>query len=328
MKIYSPYLKDFFSSSIHINFIDNQKDADLVILKLNLKEFEKAFSESSKVIYILPYLRSRGTFKGFHDVRRGFYVDNAMNLPKFKNFVFSNNDIGNDPYLIQTPVSFNPHEFINQPKLYWQSEKKINIQYMQRVYWKGNFTHELRRKVFDYYAKTKDPRFTIEKFNYNIYLKKPELADNINFYNDYINEIQNSDMGFNIRGDRPSTHSFFDMIEFGCIPININCMDLGWENIMDNTEDYMLNFDMRTQTIDYIHNAIVKTLEDQDKIIQMKHNCHNLFNTFFKYTTYPWADFILAKCIQIYRNDFDITKIDNKLICQELLELKDLKGKI
>lgn len=328
MNIYSPFLKHLSSLYTHINFVDNRKDADLVVVSAPLEKSSPNFDGSSKTIYILHFSPNRGKARGLHDIRKGFCVDDAMNLSKFQNFSFTDNDICNDPHLIQMPCPFNCPKSIKQPKLYWQLEKKIDIQYTERVFWKGNFTHESRTKVFDYYSKKNDPRFTLEKFHHNVYSKKPQQFSNTDFYNEYIDQIQNSDMCFNLRGDRPSTYSFFDIIEYGCIPININCMELGWENIMNNVGDYMLNFNLRTQSMDEIHKEIIKVLEDRERVLKMKQNCIKLFNTFFKYTTNPWREFVLAKCIQIYKNNFNIEKIDNKLICAELLELKKIKEKI
>lgn len=331
MNIYShiPILKNLSSLYTHINFVDNPKDADLVIVRAPLQKSSPAFDGVPKTIYLLDVSPNRGTHRGFHEIRKGFCVDDAMNLPKLTNFSFSNNDICNDPHLIQIPCPFNDPVTINQPKLYWQLEKKIDIQYTEKVFWKGNFTHESRKNVFDYYTKKNDPRFTLEEFHHKVYLNKPQQLSNTDFYNEYINQIQNSDMCFNLRGDRPSTYSFFDIIEYGCIPININNMEFGWENIMNNVGDYMLNFDLRTQSMDEIHKEIITVLEDRERVLKMKQNCIKLFNTFFKYTTDdPWKEFILAKCIQIYKNNFDIEKIDNKLICTELLELKKIKEKI
>jgi hypothetical protein len=312
-----------------INFVDEEKNADLIIRYSDWDIDSPAFIEDSREIYNMQYIASnnRGPYRRTR-VRSGFCVDDQIELPEVKNFCFTNNDFCKNPYFIQVPVIWNIPRTISKPKLYWRLKDRVDhVSYSNRVYWKGNITtHITREKIFDFFQENPHPNFCIESFERRVYVKPCPESE----YDNYLKELSNSDMCFVLRGDRPSTHSFFDIIQCGCIPICINTMNIGWENIMENVEDYMLLFDLNKQTIKEIQAKILEVLSDKERVLKMKQNCINLFETFFRDTpsNLPWDEFRLAKSIQIYKNDFDISKIDSKLICDEFLKLKGLNSKI
>jgi hypothetical protein len=99
---------------------------------------------------------------------------------------------------------------------------------------------------------------------------------------------------------------------------------------MKNVDDYMLRFDLREHSMEHIHQQVTSLIEDRDRVLYMKANIRKLHDIFFKHncTSYGFSEFLTAKCVQIYMNCFDIGKIDDKFICEELLELKGLSEKI
>ena len=171
-----------------------------------------------------------------------------------------------------------------------------------------------------------DIRFDVSEFKFNVYATDVDPS----IFTDHIERLSNSDVGFVLRGDRPWAHAFFDVIMAGCIPVMISSMnDYGWENIFENVDDYMLRFDLREHSMEYIHEQVVLLLEDKERVLRMKANIANFYNIFFKHNaSFGFGEFLLAKCIEIYKNDFDLEKIDDKFICSEVLKLKGIDGKL
>ena len=111
----------------------------------------------------------------------------------------------------------------------------------------------------------------------------------------------------------------------------INSMnDYGWENIFTNVDDYMLRFDLRDHNMEDIHQQVVLLLEDKERVLHMKNNIRKFHDKFFNHNNlrYGFSEFLLAKLVEIYKNDFDINKIDNKFISTEILSLKGLDSKL
>jgi len=64
--------------------------------------------------------------------------------------------------------------------------------------------------------------------------------------------------------------------------------------------------------------------------LYMKANIRRFHDMFFKHdcATFGFSEFLMAKCVEIYKNDFDIKKIDDLFICPEILNLKGLDHKL
>ena len=323
----------WFSSSTILNgvvFTDKPSEADIQINTSDWNSESSCFTNHEKQIYLMSYISSGSkNNKQFTRarIRHGFCVDDKIKgLPQPINFCFSHNDFCKNPYLITVPVGFNPPNGISQKPEYWKEKQKTqNIQYHGKLYWKGNSKNHFTRKTVLEYYENRDSRFNVSDFSDSVY-RAPCKAQ---VYENYIQKLLNADMSFCLRGDRPSTHSFFDLLQHGCIPVNINCMDLGWSNILSDVSSYMLFYDLTKQTLDEIHSDIIRILEDKDRVLKMKHNCVNLFETLFKnQTRSAWGEFLLAKCIEIHKNDYDINKISNTLISSEYLQLKGFNQKL
>lgn len=304
-------------------FIDDRNKADIRILPSRITEDGACFKQCERTIFELDYISGKtkkvtGKYKRFA-FREGFCVDDGI-LPPVENFCFSRNDFCLDPKIINVPVGFNLPTHVFKKYGYWQDEELFtNIKYNKRVFWKGSLgSHKLRYDVFNFF-KNKE-YFDLQEFKHNVYKDGVEAR----IHDDYIKELINSDMGFVLRGDRPSTHSFFDLIQYGCVPIMINCLEVGWENILQDKQDFMLSFSI-DEGLDYINKQIIKYLINKENILNMKRNCLNLFETFFKQQEeFAWGEFLIAKCIEIYKNDFKTDGIDNKIICSEIFNIKNL----
>jgi len=251
-------------------------------------------------------------------IRDGFCVDNRIpNLPDFNNFCFTTNDFCNIPYLI--PAPFGPR--------FGDNTTIENQTFNNKVFWCGGLTHSTRKDFLSFYDTIDDERFNVSLFNQKVYKDGFKAGT----YEAFLDNLSKSDIVFLIRGDRIWAHTFYDIIRSGCIPVMISSMNYyGWENIFKNVDDYMLRFDLREHTMEYIHQQVVSLIEDRERVLYMKANIRRFHDMFFKHdcAKYGFSEFMLAKCIEIYKNDFDINKIDDKFICPEILNLKELGGKI
>lgn len=303
-----------------VEFVNTPDEADFTVSGGNGSEkFNK------KNIHILNSVKR---VRAGRNLRNGYCVDNKVKLPDLQNFYFTVLDFCNIPYIIPMPVGPTRAKCISQKPKYWLDYNIQNTAYHNKVYWCGrSLTHKATRMPFiEFYNSLDDLRFDITEFKTNVYKTKVDPK----VFTDHIIRLSNSDAAYIIRGDKPWAHSFFDVIMSGCIPIMISSMnDYGWENIFENVDDYMLRFDLREHSMEYIHEQVVLLLEDKERVLRMKENITNFYNTFFRHSAdFGFGEFLLAKCIEIYKNDFDIEKVDDKFICSEILTLKGLKGKL
>lgn len=300
-----------------ITYVNEPADSDFHFTLKNFNSYNPSEIKSHEISYLL----------GVRDdidreqvrVREGFAVDNKISpRPDFTNFCFTHNDFCDVPYLIPAPFG---------PK-FGDNKTIKNENFHNKVFWSGSLTHSTRRDFWSFYRKSiNDTRFNISVFGERVYVNgfKPGT------YETFLDTLSNSDIVYLLRGDRIWTHTFYDIIRAGCIPVMISSMNYyGWENIMKNVDDYMLRFDLREHSMRHIHQQVVSLLEDRSRVLHMKANIRKLHDMFFKHNNpeYGFSEFLLAKCIEIYKKGFDINKIDDKFICPEILNLKELGGKI
>jgi len=302
-----------------ICFVDSPDEADFSFINPN------ATTPSNKnTIHLLSGLKRVRTNR---NLRNGFCVDNKIDIPNIKNFSFTYLDFCNKPYIITMPSGPTHHKVVSQKPKYWLDYDIKNTSFYNRVYWCARpSTHITRKEFYDFYNTVDDDRFNIIKFMSNVY--QNETSPNI--YTDYIEELSKSDISFVLRGDKTFANSFFDVIMAGCIPVMISSMNyFGWENILENVDDYMLRFDLREHSMEYIHEQVRLLLEDKERVVRMKANIANFYNTFFRHPAdVGFGEFLLAKCVDIYKKDFDLERVDDKFICSEILTLKGLKDKL
>ena len=312
----------FFCDTFHekINFVDNSsKDVDLYFTIKDWQEYDSNKVKPNEV----SFLRSPHKYvhRGLLSCRKGFCVDNRiLPRPDFNNFCLTGNDFCDIPYVIQAPLG----------PMFGDNKTIKNETFHNKVFWSGSITHETRANVLSFYNKVDDKRFDVSLFKDR---PKRLYAGGLKTetYETYLNNLSKSDVVYMLRGDRIWAHTFFDIIRCGCIPVMINSMnDYGWENIFTNVDDYVLRFDLREHSMEHIHQQVTLLLEDKERVLHMKNNIRKLHDTFFKHSNlkYGFAEFFLAKCVEIYKNDFDINKIDDKFICPEILNLKGLSGKL
>jgi hypothetical protein len=312
-RIKKGYFNDSFSNQI--NFVDEAADSDLYF---KVVRWDDCFRTEVRPNQI-SFLQAVRTATRRASVREGYGVDNRITpRPNFKSFHFAQHDLCDIPYII--PAPWGPR--------FGDNKTIKNETFNNKVLWCGNLTHSTRREFWNsFYSKISDKRFDISLFGENVYRDgfKPGT------YEAFLDTLSKSDIVYLLRGDRIWAHTFYDIIRAGCIPIMISSMNYyGWENIMKNVDDYMLRFDLREHSMEHIHQQVTSLIEDRDRVLYMKANIRKLHDIFFKHncTSYGFSEFLTAKCVQIYMNCFDIGKIDDKFICEELLELKGLSEKI
>lgn len=306
------YLCDSFSDQIDI-IINKPTGSDL---SFKLVTWDSCFLDEVRPNQI-SFLNITRNHR--RSVREGYCVDNKIKpRPNFNNFCFTQHDLCDIPHLI--PAPFGPR--------FGDKETIKNETYNNKVFWCGTITHSTRRDFWSFYKKSvNDTRFNISVFGERVYIDgfKPGT------YETFLDTLSNSDIVYLLRGDRIWAHTFYDIIRAGCIPVMISSMNYyGWENIMKDVDDYMLRFDLREHNMEHIHQQVVSLLEDRSRVLHMKANIRKLNDMFFKHNNpeYGFSEFLLAKCIEIYKKGFDINKIDNKFICPEILNLKGLDGKL
>jgi hypothetical protein len=340
MKLYlgpGPHRQDTFPSAESIPGIE--------FIKTSPDEADMSFSAETWDTYInnLSYFHDNPNHvihvqippnwrhRAGENLRINYNVDNRIDIQfdQIKNKMFSHLDFckTNIVTYFHGPTS---SMTLNKRRNYWMVDKlQKNDKFHNKVYWRGNLTHVSRKKFFNFYNKLNDTRFQIEKFGINIYTDKTQKNLSSQF-DIYMNELCQTDISYVLRGDRPWANSFYDVIRAGCIPVMISSMnDFGWENIMSDVDDYFLRFDIRTQPMEYIHEQVCKLLEDEDRVLQMKANIRKLYKTFFHHPGYfGTLRFCWGKCLEIYKNNYDLCKVDDKFICYDMLELMGIQNKI
>lgn len=321
MKIYTDVNALKKTVRLDVDFVSSEFDADIILKRIFLKDYYNN-DHRNNVIYYLDKIWTRSPLR-----RTGNCVDDDcmdFNFSETKKLFFTNNDCCSSN-LINLPVGFIPCEFISKKPNYWERESRcIDFSFKNKVYWSGTLSnHQYRQKIFNFYKNINDSRFSINSFEEPVYGPKP-LASNV--YKKFINNLSESDICFCIRGDLPSTYSFFDILRRGCVPILINCYyNTGWENIL-KTDDYFLSFNLETESLDNIHVKVLNLLQDRDRLLKMKKNCVSLYESYFKHNRHhalPYADFVIAKCIELYENNFQLDGINNQLITKRFLTLVD-----
>ena len=312
----------------HIDFNASQNDVDFNFFRGNWNE--DPWIHQNKTILWMHRIKTEDLPVKFQDKnswpfkKTHYCTDDFLELPCVKNFIFSSNDFCGDQKIIVSPNGFLYPSFITGTENYWLKDNKQNSEYFNKVYWKGSFNHESRNILFDFYKQLKDPRFILEEFNARVYSNPCSYQT----YKAYINTLQQSDMNFCIRGTYDGTYSFMDTIRCGCIPILVNCMlNKGWENIFNEPEDFCLRFDVRKDSVEYIHTKILEVLNDKERVLFMKSNVRKFYKNFIYKDGRPieaWSNFYLAKCIEIARNNFDSKKNTNQFISSEILNLLNL----
>jgi len=315
-KLKDIYLSDSFSEQI--SFVGLNEESDVHFTMDDINKFDFNTTKPNHII-LMKNIRL-GVDWGKVNARHGFCVDNKI-LPNLNinNFCFTTNDLCDFPYIIPSPFG---------PAIDGTIDKKTikNETFNNKVFWSGAITHSTRKDFLYFYNTINDERFNVSLFDQRIY--KDGLKTET--YETYLNNLSKSDVVYILRGDRIWVNTFFDVIRCGCIPIMINSMnDYGWENIFQNVDDYMLRFDLREHSMDYIHQQVLLLLKDKERVLFMKNNIRRFHDMFFKHNVkYGFSEFLLAKLVEIYKNDFDINKIDDKFISTEILNLKGFDKKL
>lgn len=342
MKIYCRYrlINKYLTECEDINckIIDKQTKADYIF-------FEKAdfvttnFKNNCIYLFDIPNKKLKAKYRkkiNWTD-RKGDCIHNLLieseglidKIRQTNSFFFSTDDICGINQVIPTFITGTPSHLIGKQQGYNIKESlPENSKFNNVVYSKfSERTHAHRKTFFDFYEGINDSRFKIKKFKKNIYKEREGTAIN---YDRYISKLCSSDISYVIRGDRRWTFSFHDVLRAGCVPVMINSFnDYGWENICENVDDFMLRFDLNIHSMDYIHESVCELISDKKRLLKMKNNVKKLYDIFFSSSFHENIQvFKAAKCIDILKNNFQINKIENKMICKEVLSLKNLNSKL
>ena len=323
---------------------EKEYDIRFVEARPEIKNKNSTYTSNKENKDIYSVKNTRALFRNYMDHKKDHHInflrgDNTECLDNVyihlfpfiqdhRNFIFSRFDFCS-PNVISYPGGPTAGNKLNLPHKYWIKDGPIkNNNYYNKVFWCGTYSHKHRVRFLNFYKRIKDERFDVKEFKVNVYNEK-EL-DKSKIYYDYIDKISHSDFVYILRGDRYWTNSFHDIIRVGAIPIFLSSMnDMGWENIFHNVDDYFLRFDIATQNMADIHQEVIKVLSNSTQVLKMKQNIAKFYQLFFSHTgSRTWAEFVLSKMIEIYKNDFDIYKVDNKLVSKTLLEFKGLKNKL
>lgn len=301
-----------------IKFVNKPADADIFFTTVPWTRYNSSDIRPNQISYLTSVRLGMNSTqsKDRNFLRSEFCIDNKiLPRPDFKNFCFSSNDFCGIPYVIPVPEGPNIGD-----------NKTIeNNTFNNKVFWCGNLTHSTRIDFLSFYKTIDDERFDVSQFTEKVYQGfKPGVYEN------FLDNLSSSDIVYLLRGDRSWVNTFFDVIRTGCIPVMISSMnDYGWDNIFTNINDYMLMFDLRYHSMDYIHQQVVSLLENKERVMYMKNNILKFHNMFFKHncSSYGFSEFLLAKCVEIFKQDFNIS-IDDKFISPEVLKLKGLSNKL
>lgn len=319
MKIYTDVNALKTTVRLDVDFVSSELDADIILKRILLEDYHSK-DHRNNAIYFLDKIWTKSPLRRIGDCVDGDFMN--FDFPKTKKLFFTFNDCCSTN-TVNLPAGFLPHKVISQEHSYWEREPECtDFSFKNKVYWSGTLSnHQYREKIFNFYKNINDPRFSINSFREPVYGPKP-LASNI--HKNFINKLSESDLCFCIRGDMASTYSFLEILRRGCVPILINCYyNTGWENIL-NMNDYFLSFNLEIDSLDSIHAKVLELLQDRDRLLEMKKNCVSLYESYFKYNRHealPYADFMIAKCIELYENNFQLDGINNQLITKRFLTL-------
>jgi hypothetical protein len=345
MKIYCKYIliNKWLTKCEDINYqiVDNKWKADHIILE-RVNYHAENFKNNSIYLLDLPLydneLKSKYRKKFKWKARKGDCIHNLLiesegmidKISQTNSFFFTTDDVCGINQVIPTFITGTPNKLIGKEINYNMKENlPENNKFNNSVYSKfSERTHRYRKTFFNFYEGINDPRFKIRKFRKNIYKGQGE-GTAIN-YDRYISKLCSSDISYVIRGDRTWTFSLHDVLRAGCVPVMINSFNnYGWENICENVDDFMLRFDLNIHSMDYIHESVCELLSDKKRLLKMKNNVKKLYDVFFSSSfNENIMLFKAAKCIDILKNNFQINKIENKMICKEVLSLKNLNSKL
>lgn len=328
----NPELKDQTNvfNKLGLNYTEYKKDADITFIRKKDVLQKKDYNFLENEIYCM----SKFDYYDRINIRDGECVDNRVDKELFEkveessSFFISTNDICCKPRIIPGFYTVTPPELISKQQNYWMNERfEQNKKATGQVFWRGRAdNHSSRKTFYNFYMRNEDTRFLVEHFTESIY----EVPASASIYDNYMIELSNSDVGYVLRGDRPWAYSFHDVIRAGAIPVMVSSMnDYGWENILNNVDDFMLRFDLTKHSMSYIHEQVCTLIEDTDRVLFMKENVRKLYKTFFDYETVDISLLLcLAKCIEIHQNDYRVENLDYTFISKNLIDYMNLPRKI
>lgn len=304
--------------------VKDPHNADVLLKKWDIHDNNNIYEDPNhyKTVYVHHSLRAaRMDMHKKMSMRKGMNVDQCdcyVRNPHQPRMLFSHLDLDYTK-AIYVPVSFIDHVRIGQKKDYWYNNNNNNnpITYHKRAYWSGNIAnHEFRDWV--YKAIHNLPNILSTPQNNDVYAKhhKPDQR----FYQNMISNIRQSDIFFVIRGDLPSTFTFFDTISNNTIPCEIGCRygGMDWQSIGYNVNDILITLEpTQTLTNGNSYKKILDLMHKPKKIIHMKNTIKDFYMRFIA-TDRPYQqrchyliglgymDFVVAKILQFIDNNYTV----------------------
>ena len=320
---------DFFSLT------NEKKNAD-VSIKTWDPTIQKNLYAESKTIYVINFNKKKfpRTTRRISDMVDQHHVQDAT----FNGISFCMGLDMMGEHIISKPLPHMPYEAISKNKDYFKEISNEEFKFHNKCFWRGGYTHIIRQKIINFINNKKDLRFDLKFWRPKtgeIYIpgkKRPEAWE----YDEYFNNLSNSDIGLCIRGDRPWLFSFFDIIRAGAIPVCINTQyhNLGWEKIGIDWKDLFLSYNLtENDTLQDVYKGIDNLLKNKIKCLEMKKNLRYFYkNIYLTDRTHNFdnilkgvlgfGDFFAAKIIEIIENNFNLK--DNKFFCETVFKIKKI----
>jgi hypothetical protein len=333
--------RGFFSWLSKIDLVeitDSLEDCDFILigLQLNVSKLEDIPSiiEESIKLYdkyfykLVAFLNAGWETRVINsDLRKDYEVDKNIKEYLNKNITyFTCLDMFGDN-IVFIPACPTPKNVIKQESGYYKTYIENTNNYYNRVYFRGQLTHNDRSKVINTLQSYNDSRFDTKIINIDIYGGKP-IPDN--HYEMYIEELKQSDIALFIRGDRDMCYNFWDYLRCNVIPCfygNFSYKNLGFEKIGYKFEDLFIYIER--DEIEVMHEKLSNILNDKDLILRMKSQLHNFYNKYI--VSCPLyknvidnditchSPFFIAKLHEIKNNNYKL--VDNKYFSSEVTKL-------
>lgn len=322
----------------YVENTDSLEDCDFILmfLDINLNKLEDITNLANdsiqlynKYLYkLIVFVNSCWDLRCINsNPRKDYEVDRNIKQYLNKNITYFTclNMFGDN--IVFFPAAPTPKNLIKQEKGYYKVYFENTKNYYNKIFFRGQSTHDDRNKVINKLQSHNDDRFDVKLINTCIYNDKiiPEKH-----YEMYIEQLKQSDIALFIRGDRDMCFNFWDYLRCNVIPCfygNVSYKNLGFEKIGYKFEDLFIYIER--DEIDIMHEKLINILNDKDLILRMKSKLHDFYNKYivscplYKNTIDVditcHSHFLIGKLIEIKNNNYML--IDNKYFSSEVNNL-------
>jgi hypothetical protein len=261
---------DFILISLQIN-VDKLEDIKNIIENL-IKIYDKYFY---KIIAFLDANYKSRSIK--NNPRKGYEVDKNIKQYLNKNIKYFTCLDMFDDNLVFIPGCPTPRNYIKQPAGYYKDYFDNTNNYYNKIFFRGQLSHDDRNKVINKLQSYNDSRLDIKLIDISIYNDKVILPDN--HYKNYIEQLKQSDIALFLRGDRDMCYNFWDYLRCNVIPCfygNVSYKNLGFEKIGYKFEDLFIYIEH--DELDVMYEKLNNILNNKDLILRMKSQLNDFYN--------------------------------------------------